>query len=96
MMQEAIVALIVFCAAIAVLKRYAPKKLKQATRVLTTQLATKLGWKTLATKIEAKAEDGAACGSGCGSCGSCGTEPAKQTESKSVISAEALKKTIPR
>jgi hypothetical protein len=96
MMQEAIVTLIVLCAAIAVLKRYAPKAAKQAARSWATRAMTKFGWHALAAKIAEKAEDGAACGSGCGSCGACGSDTAKPAEKQSTISPEALKQTIQR
>lgn len=96
MMQEAIVTLIVFCAAIVVVKRYAPKALKRAARSWSAQVAARLGWNALAAKIAERAEDGASCGSGCGSCGACGSEAAKPAKDKSTISPEALKRTIAR
>ncbi|HSY30177.1 MAG TPA: DUF6587 family protein [Burkholderiaceae bacterium] len=96
MMQEAIVALIVLCATIVVLKRYAPKTVKQAVRSWATRAVTKLGWQALAAKIAKKAEDGASCGSGCGSCGACGSDSTNPAERQSTISAEALKQTIQR
>ncbi len=96
MMQEAIVALVVLCAAVVVLRRYAPKTVKQMARSWATRAMTKLGWHALAAKFAEKAEDGASCGSGCGSCGACGSDTAKPAEKQSTISAEALKQTIPR
>lgn len=95
MMQEAIVALIVLCAAAVVVRRYAPKFAKRAARSWSARLAGQLGWHALAAKITENAEDGASCGNGCGSCGNCGTDPAKPVE-QHIISAEALKRTILR
>jgi hypothetical protein len=96
MMQEAIVTLIVFCALVVVVKRYAPNALKRTTRSWSTRMATKLGWHTLAAKITEKAEIGAACGTGCGSCGSCGSDTEISAEKESSISVDALKRTIRR
>jgi len=101
-MQEAIVTLIVFYAAIVVARRYAPNALKRASRSWASRTASKVGWHALAAKITKKAENGASCGSGCGSCGSCGTNSntniaANATaENESSISVDALKRTIPR
>jgi hypothetical protein len=96
MMQEIIVAVIVAAAAFAVLRRYAPRSVKQALRSHSVRLATSLGWHSIAAKLRARAENGAACGSGCGSCGSCGDTPAKQNTSSTSISVDALKRTIQR
>ena len=95
MMQETIVALIVLCAAAAVLRRYAPRFVKRAARSWSARLAGQFGWHALAAKIAENADDGASCGNGCGNCGSCGTDPANPVE-QNTISAEALKRTIPR
>jgi hypothetical protein len=96
MMQEAIVTLIVFCAAVVVLKRYAPKTVKQAVRSWSARTAASLGWHAIAARIIEKAEDGASCGNGCGSCGSCSPATTESAEKKSTISVEALKRTISR
>ncbi len=95
-MQEIVVAVIVAVAAFAVLRRYAPRSVKQAVRSHSVRLATRLGWHSMATKLRAPAENGAACGSGCGSCGSCGGTPTNPNTSSSSISVDALKRTIQR
>ena len=100
-MQEIIVAIIVICAAFAVIKRYAPRAAKQAFRSQSARIASRLGWHRFAAKIAERAEEGASCGNGCGSCGSCGNAPEQsQTSSAATnstsISVEALKRTLPR
>jgi hypothetical protein len=95
-MQEIIVTIIVALAALAVLRRYAPRSLKQAVRSHSVRMATRFGWQNIATKLRAPAENGAVCGSGCGSCGSCGDTATNQKVSSSTISVEALKRTIQR
>lgn len=95
-MQEIIVAIIVALAALAVARRYAPRNVKQAVRAQSVRLATRLGWHATAAKLGAPAENGGACGSGCGSCGSCGDTSAKPTASTTTISVDALKRTIQR
>jgi hypothetical protein len=99
MMQEIVVGLIVFCAALVVLKRYAPKGLKRAARIGTVRLAKALGWQSLADKLSLQAEAGASCGDGCGSCGSCGTTPTTTPTtgpSVTTVSVEKLKETLRR
>jgi len=96
MMQEIIVAIIVAFAAIAVLRRYAPRSVKQALRVHSVRLATRFGWHKTAAKLGEPAENGGSCGSGCGSCGSCGDTSTKSNASTTTVSVEALKRTIQR
>jgi hypothetical protein len=97
MMQEIIVALIVLCAAVAVLKRYAPKALKQWARSWGARTARRIGWLALAERIERQAQAGASCADGCGTCGNCGSAgQAAPVEKQTVISVESLKQTIRR
>jgi hypothetical protein len=70
--QELIVALIVAGAAGYVVQRYAPASVRRPLRAGMARLARALGLAALARRIEAAAEAGAACGSGCASCNSCG------------------------
>ncbi len=95
MMQDIVVGLIVLCAAIVVLRRYAPKALKRTARIGTVRLAKALGWQSLADKFAQQAQAGASCGDGCGSCGNCGTTPAAGPGVTS-IPLEKLKETLRR
>ena len=74
MMQEAIVAVIVICAAFAVINRYAPKAVKRIARSWSARTAIRFGRHALAAKIERQAQAGASCGDGCGACGNCGSK----------------------
>ena len=78
-MQEAIVALVVACAAWFVFRRYAPKRAKEGVRGALARGARKLGWKSIAQKLEQAAPATAGCGNGCGACGACDT-PHAETE----------------
>ncbi len=95
MMQQIIVSLIVVCAAIVVLRRYAPKALKRAARIGAVRLAKACGWNDLAARLAQQAEAGASCGDGCGSCGNCGTTSAPGSTISS-IPIEKLKETLRR
>jgi len=100
-MQETIVAVIVTFAAWSVLRRYAPKALRQACRIWTARMARRLGWQTLEQRIEAKAQADASCADGCGSCKACGpvvstSTSANAPEARSAISLDNLKLTIKR
>jgi hypothetical protein len=95
MMQQIVVALIVACAAVAVLQRYAPKAFKRAARISTVRAAKAIGWQSLADKLAQQAETGASCGDGCGSCGNCGTTSAPGPALTS-IPVEKLKETLRR
>lgn len=94
-MQEAIVAIIVAFAVWSVLKRYAPKALRQACHTWTARMARRLGWRTLEQRIEAKAQADASCADGCGACKSCGPVTVAP-EARSAITPENLKLTIRR
>ncbi len=96
MVQKIIVGLIVLCAAIVVLRRYAPKAVKRAARIGTVRAAKAIGWNLLAEQLAQQAEAGATCGDGCGSCGNCGPSPSGQTHAGSTqsVSIERLKQTL--
>jgi hypothetical protein len=96
MMQEFIVAVIVACAAVAVLKRYAPKALKQVARSWSARAATRIGWLALAERIERQAQAGASCANGCGTCGNCGANGNPSTAKQAIVTLESLKQTIRR
>lgn len=72
-MQEVIVAVIVLCAALAVLKRYLPRTVRAALRRKAGRIAGKIGWGALAGALEKKGseESAASCDDGCGTCGGC-------------------------
>lgn len=96
MIQELVVGLIVLCAAIVVLRRYAPKGLKRAARIGAVRVAKAIGWSSLAERLAQQAEAGAACGDGCGSCGNCGPSSSTQAQGGSTqsVSVESLKQTL--
>ena len=96
MVQEIVVGLIVFCAAIVVVRRYAPKAIKQAMRIGAVRLARLLGWSSLAERLAQQAEDGASCGDGCGSCGNCGSQTEDKSGPVQTVSVESLKETLRR
>jgi hypothetical protein len=86
-MQEFIVALIVACAAFAVLKRYLPKTWKLALRARAAGLAKKAGWLGLAQKLESASSAAAAssCSDGCSSCDGCGTPAPEEAGRKQIF-----------
>jgi hypothetical protein len=91
-MQEGIVTVIVAYAAWIIVKRYAPKAMRQIVHVLAVRIARRTGLQRLAGKLEAKAAADAACGSGCGSCGNCGTAAVIPSQGKqSVIRLKVIK-----
>lgn len=94
MIQPIIVAIIVACAAFAVLRRYAPKALKRVARVGTVRLIRSFGWNSMADKLAQHAESGAACGDGCGSCGNCGPASTGQGGTSQSILVSDLKQTL--
>jgi hypothetical protein len=96
MIQQIIVGLIVALAAFAVAKRYAPKGMKRAARAGTVRLAKALGWHWLADKLAQKAEAGASCGDGCGSCGNCAPSENEKNASTQTVSVESLKQSLRR
>jgi hypothetical protein len=91
-MQEAIVAIIVACASWVVLKRYAPKTLKQAMRIQAARACKTMGWKWAETRIESGSDAGGSCADGCGPCGGCGTKPAPGAEQKIVFTPRTPQK----
>ena len=100
MLQQWIVGAIVAYAFWAVARRYLPKSLRRFLRSWAVRLARRIGWKRLAAKLEERAEAGASCGDGCGSCGNCGPsgkEVNADGEPKQfTVSVEALKSTAAR
>lgn len=81
-MQEIIVALIVACAAFVVARRYLPASARNALRTWSAKAANKLGWPSMANKLTAAAAQD--CGSGCGSCKSCGPAPAVTDNARQI------------
>ncbi len=78
MAENIIVALVVALAALYALYRYAPKWLVRKSAAWLAQGASSFGLQTLA-KIMAQSfpiesPSGKSCGSGCGSCGACGSD----------------------
>ena len=98
-MQQSIVAIIVAYAVWAVLKRYAPKALRQAMRAWAERAATRFGWTGMAAKLAVRGQAAAACESGCGACGGCAaadTDAPGADAKQFTITPEALKRTAPR
>jgi len=96
-MQEAIVAIIVAVAVWSVLRRYAPKALRQTCRAWAARMARRVGWQTLEQRIEAKAQANASCADGCGACKNCGPVAGTSApETRSTITPDSLKMTIRR
>lgn len=94
MIQQLIVGVIVAAAFWMVLKRYAPKILRQAARRHAVRLARAAGWSAVAERLDVAPVESGSCADGCGSCGGCGLAPAKPVEPvATVISIEALRRT---
>ncbi len=74
MMQNLIVALIVFAAAVYVARRYAPKRVGRKLSAWLGAAFAMLGWGGAAEVLTRESPAGKSCGSGCGSCGACGDE----------------------
>jgi hypothetical protein len=96
MFQQIIVGLIVAVAAIAVVKRYAPKSIKRAVQIGVVRMSKALGWNSLADRLVQKAEAGASCGDGCGSCGSCDQSAGEKGAPVQSVSVESLTQTLRR
>jgi hypothetical protein len=95
MVQNLIVAVIVVLAAWAVARRYLPKTLRQRAAGFTARVARGSGMARMANWLEADLPADSSCGSGCGTCGNCGTGDAKAAPMNEFsISPEALKRTI--
>jgi hypothetical protein len=92
MMQQAIVAVIVFYAAWVVVRRYAPKALKREVRAIAVRGMRKFGWEWAARRFENEAQ-AASCASGCGSCGGCESKESAVSEGEFAITPEALRRT---
>ncbi|MBI1892358.1 MAG: hypothetical protein HYS18_17065 [Burkholderiales bacterium] len=84
-MQEVIVAVVVCCAAMAVLKRYLPRAARNAVRQSIARIAGKLGWQRMAHRLEAEKKIAASCDDGCGSCGGCGAPSSQPAEKRIFI-----------
>ncbi len=97
-MQELIVAIIVACAAVVVLKRYAPKVVKQQVALVGARARrdADVDWHALAARIERQAQAGASCADGCGTCGNCGANGNPSTAKQAIVTLESLKQTIRR
>ena len=92
-MQQLIVGVIVAAAFWVVLRRYAPKILRQAVRRHAVRLARAAGWNAVAERLDTAPVESGSCADGCGSCGGCGPAPAKPVPAAAVISVEALRRT---
>jgi hypothetical protein len=89
-MQEIIVAIIVICATFVVVRRYAPRTLRQTWRSFLARTARRLGWTSLEKNLTAPTLTTASCADGCGACKGCGPTAAK-SETHTVIKIETLK-----
>ncbi len=76
MIQNFIVALIVFAAAVYVARRYAPKRVGRKLSAWLAAALSMIGWGAAANVLTRESPAGKSCGSGCGSCGACGDETA--------------------
>ena len=94
-MQEAIVTLIVAFAVWSVVKRYAPKSVREFCTKWTARLARRLGWRGLEQRIEVNTTEATSCADGCGSCKGCGAI-VSVPEARSVIKTNDLKLTVRR
>lgn len=92
MMQQWIVGAIVAYAFWVVAKRYLPRALHRLLRSWAVRGARRMGWNRLAARLEKRAEAGASCGDGCGSCGSCGSGEKDTAPKQFTIPVEALKR----
>jgi hypothetical protein len=90
-MQEAIVAVIVAFAFLAVAKRYMPKSARRTVRLAIARGAKKLGWSRVASKFEAGTEAASSCADGCGTCAGCGPADTASTNKQALISPETLR-----
>lgn len=95
-MQEAIVAIIVVCAAWVVAKRYVPKTIRQTVRTSIVVAAKRFGWNGIARKLEMKIQSAPTCADGCSSCEACGAFGTIAAKKKLANTAEALKRTASR
>jgi hypothetical protein len=95
-MQQAIVIVIVVCAAWAVARRYAPAVVRQAVRRAAIRAAGRLGWMRIATRLEAKGAAPASCGDGCGTCGGCnaGSPAPSMSATNFTIDPKQVKRTV--
>jgi len=94
-MQEAAVAVIVACAACAVVWRYLPHAARKKMRAVLAQMFARFGWQRLAARFSRDTAAGS-CGSGCGSCGGCGSKDAGSAPSEFAITPETLRRTARR
>jgi hypothetical protein len=95
-MQQAIVLVIVVCAAWVVARRYTPAAVRQAVRGAATRAAARLGWTRIATRLEAKGATPASCGDGCSTCGGCNAGSPTPGPAQFTIDPKQLKRTAPR
>jgi hypothetical protein len=96
MMQQAIVAVIVFYAAWVVVRRYAPKALKREVRAIAAHGLRKCGWERAARRLENDAQAAASCRDGCGSCGGCDSKEPAALQGEFAITPETLRRTTRR
>jgi len=80
MMQNAIVFLIVACAACAVAARYMPNALRHLAWERISTLAHRRGWSSVARHADMKRQSAPGCDSGCKQCDGCGTSVPRATE----------------
>ena len=76
MMQNFIVVLIVFAAAVYAMQRYAPKRLTRKFSAWLGATLSMVGCARAAEVLNRESPVGTSCGSGCGSCGACGDDAA--------------------
>ena len=95
MLQNLIVAVIVVLAAWAVARRYLPKTVRRRTAGFSARRARQLCLPRLAGWLEADLPAASSCGSGCGTCGNCGTgDTQASTPPEFSITPDALRRTI--
>lgn len=88
-MQGAIVAIIVACAAWAVIKRYAPQSLRRAARKSAAAAGRRLGWAWLEQRFNTES---AVRTDACSTCGGCAS--GKAGARRPMATPESLKRTL--
>ncbi|HYD81695.1 MAG TPA: DUF6587 family protein [Paucimonas sp.] len=94
MMQELAVAVIVACAAWAVLKRYTPRAVRARLGAAVANVARRAELPALAKRLEAPSP-AASCADGCGTCGGCSASTGAPPASHG-IPLDQLRRTLPR
>lgn len=91
-MQELLVSAAVACAVCYLAMRYLPKAVLHAAGKIAIDVAGKLGWRGIVSRLE-KSLESATCITACGSCGGCGRGKDAQLQGRNGTTVEALRRT---